>query len=1068
MSTNRMSSFFTRSNSTATTGNGVTPTNGSPVVDKEYQSVNSPNTPKALREFREQIKKGLPLAANASALSAIVDVIRHQESIDDRKLLLEHVLAFVSKMEDGDLAHTIRNKIVMLLYNDLSHPAATSISNKYAWRTADGSYNNIDIPDMGKAGTPYSRSVQQSHPLPRNQLPDAGLIFDTLLRREGFVKHPGGLSSLMFAFAALVIHSVFRTSHRDVSINETSSYVDLAPLYGNSQKDQDKIRVRDGRGLLYPDVFAEDRLLLLPPAVCVLLVLFSRNHNYIATKLLDINERGTYVDPASISADDPAAKAKLLDQEEEIFQTARLINCGWFGTVVFSDYFSAILGLVRDGNSWSLTPFDEIRKEDHSLFERGKGNVCSVEFNCLYRWHATTSQEDEQWTQKVFGQLFSGKPTEEVTVDDFKMAAYKVQQMQPDIAHWTFGGLQRQANGSFKDEDLANILHNATEHPAGAFRARGTPSVMRLNEVMGIEQNRKWGVCSLNDFRKFLGLKPFTTFLEWNSDPEIADAAEKLYGNIDYLELYSGLQAEEAKPLVDGAGLCPGYTISRAILSDAIALTRGDRFFTHDFTPFNLTSWGFADCQRDPKAFGFGSTLGRLFLRTLPNDFTENSIYTFFPLMTPESMKTNLTKLGLLDQYDLSRPKSKSAALAVQGHARVSSLLKDKDGFRTPYKARVDRVISGPGFFPAEGEKEQRAVSSVLASPDLMEQIGKYFYDSTRKLMVAHSYTLVGGKVCGVDLVREVLKNVSVYWVATDLAGIQLKTKEHPHGVYTPSELYDILGDIYSFIFLDVEASRVMVLQQKVKTHVHDLLRLIKSGLGGTVGSRLSIAGIVGTVSHLFSKAKTQEYHDIVKRLYELGHSTDQLANTILALMVTSGVELVLATTNAVNMYLGSEEVAKITAIATSSNPKDQLHGYVHEALRLDPPFQGVYRVSNKDQTVNGQEFKKHDRVFLDTATACVDESTFSNAQVVNVARSPKGLNADGVYNYLGEALTVKIVAEVLRAVFSFNNVRRAPGQSGVLKRFKFIGRPEVRYGYLNTSQFVTEMPTSMSIQYDV
>lgn len=72
---------------------------------------------------------------------------------------------------------------------------------------------------------------------------------------------------------------MFRTSHENVSINETSSYVDLAPLYGNNQEAQDKIRVRDGRGLLHPDTFAEDRLLLLPPAVCVLLVLFNRNHN---------------------------------------------------------------------------------------------------------------------------------------------------------------------------------------------------------------------------------------------------------------------------------------------------------------------------------------------------------------------------------------------------------------------------------------------------------------------------------------------------------------------------------------------------------------------------------------------------------------------------------------------------------------------------------------------------------------------------------------------------------------------------------------------------------------------
>lgn len=205
--------------------------------------------------------------------------------------------------------------------------------------------------------------------------------------------------------------------------------------------------------------------------------------------------------------------------------------------------------------------------------------------------------------------------------------------------------------------------------------------------------------------------------MEWNTDPEIADAAEKLYGNIDYLELYVGLQAEEPKPLVDGAGLCPGnfflvpllstsiqanlltgYTISRAILSDAIALTRGDRYFTHDFTPYNLTAWGFADCQRDPNAFGFGSTLGRLFLRTLPNHFTENSIYTFFPLMTPESMKTNLTKLGVIDQYDLSRPVERSPTVSVNGYARVAAILNDKSGgFSTSYKARVTRVLHGPG-----------------------------------------------------------------------------------------------------------------------------------------------------------------------------------------------------------------------------------------------------------------------------------------------------------------------------------------------------------------------------------
>lgn len=62
----------------------------------------------------------------------------------------------------------------------------------------------------------------------------------------------------------------------------------------------------------------------------------------------------------------------------EIFQIARLCNCAWFAAVVFSDYFSAILGLVRQGSSWSLEPFGEIRA-DHELFERGRGNACSIE-----------------------------------------------------------------------------------------------------------------------------------------------------------------------------------------------------------------------------------------------------------------------------------------------------------------------------------------------------------------------------------------------------------------------------------------------------------------------------------------------------------------------------------------------------------------------------------------------------------------------------------------------------------------------------------------------------------------
>ena len=39
---------------------------------------------------------------------------------------------------------------ILLVYDDLPHPVATNVGNKYAWRTADGSRNNPDLPDMGK------------------------------------------------------------------------------------------------------------------------------------------------------------------------------------------------------------------------------------------------------------------------------------------------------------------------------------------------------------------------------------------------------------------------------------------------------------------------------------------------------------------------------------------------------------------------------------------------------------------------------------------------------------------------------------------------------------------------------------------------------------------------------------------------------------------------------------------------------------------------------------------------------------------------------------------------------
>lgn len=76
--------------------------------------------------------------------------------------------------------------------------------------------------------------------------------------------------------------------------------------------------------------------------------------------------------------------------------------------IIISDYIGAILGLTREGSSYSLNPLEEIRGKDHVLVGRGEGNACSVEFNLLYRWHATLSAADEKWTEDMMRAKFGG------------------------------------------------------------------------------------------------------------------------------------------------------------------------------------------------------------------------------------------------------------------------------------------------------------------------------------------------------------------------------------------------------------------------------------------------------------------------------------------------------------------------------------------------------------------------------------------------------------------------------------------------------------------------------------
>jgi hypothetical protein len=189
-------------------------------------------------------------------------------------------------------------------------------------------------------------------------------------------------------------------------------------------------------------------------------------------------------------------------QDNDIFQISRNINVGFFATVVLKDYVSAILNTPRANSEWSLNLGKEIKQMGKRV-DRAVGNVVSVEFAVLYHWHAALSAADDRWMEGILRHEFPKlESVDDVTIEMFQqvMTNYGKKLFETEAKHWTFGNLKRQADGRFKDSELAEIIKNCVDEPAHEFGARGTPASLKVVDILGQIQAREvFNVCTLNE-----------------------------------------------------------------------------------------------------------------------------------------------------------------------------------------------------------------------------------------------------------------------------------------------------------------------------------------------------------------------------------------------------------------------------------------------------------------------------------------------------------------------------------------------------------------------------------------
>ena len=179
-----------------------------PISSIKYEPANDPNQVKLSPLWDDLHKVGL------DDLKTLLDLFSSEIKgyQDDDKFVLERLVKLLSNLgADSKLSNSLTGGFINNLWAALPHPPLSSLGSKYQYRDADGGNNNVRIPDLGAAGTPYARSAKPVI-LQNIALPDPGVIFDSLMDRgDKFEPHPNKISSMLFYLATIIIHDIFRT-----------------------------------------------------------------------------------------------------------------------------------------------------------------------------------------------------------------------------------------------------------------------------------------------------------------------------------------------------------------------------------------------------------------------------------------------------------------------------------------------------------------------------------------------------------------------------------------------------------------------------------------------------------------------------------------------------------------------------------------------------------------------------------------------------------------------------------------------------------------------------------------
>lgn len=498
-------------------------------------------------------------------------------------------------------------------------------------RSIDGTGNNLETPELGSADTELLRVAENdyadgiSEPAGEDR-PSAREISNTLSAAD-----PNGttsernLTSFVFAWGQFLDHDIdlslepaseedaesfdievptgdplfdpFATGEETIhltrsaiadgtgtstdnpaeQVNSITAWVDGSQVYGSDQETSDALREFVGGRLLVTD----DGLLPTDENGGLLAGDIRAAENAVLTSMhaLFVREHNRLADEIAVENPDLS--------DEEIFQEARGLVIAEMQSITINEYLPALLGedALSEYEGYDPTVDPSIANEfSTAAFRFG---------------HSTLNDEFR----------FVGNDGTEVDEPIALAGAF----FQPELLETTgIDSLLKYASSTLSQEidlEVVDSLRNFLFGPPGA----GGLDLVSLN----IQRGRDHGLADYNSTRQAYGLDAVDSFQDITSDADVQANLEALYGDVNNIDLWVGLMAEDHT-----ASGSLGETATTIIADQFERLRDGDRFWYE-----NLYS------RQEVREIE-NTTLGDIIERNTNIDSLQDDVFFFAPEVT--------------------------------------------------------------------------------------------------------------------------------------------------------------------------------------------------------------------------------------------------------------------------------------------------------------------------------------------------------------------------------------------------------------------------------------------------